>query len=239
MSEAGTPIVSVLIPVYNEESTIATAVANVRSAPFSLEIVVVDDGSTDGTRTILQNLLDSGEIDVLIVHDRNRGKGAAIAAAVHRARGEIVVVQDADLEYDPRDLHVLLAPILEGRADAVFGSRFLGGPHRVLYFWHRVGNGFLTLLSNMFTNLNLTDMETGYKAVRTDLIQRLPLRSRRFGLEPELTARLAHARARIYEVPISYSGRTYEEGKKIDWRDGFAAIWHIVWFNVFDRAPPR
>jgi len=224
------------MPVYNEERTVATTIARVRSVPLPLELVVVDDGSTDGTRAILAELEARGEIDVLVFHKVNSGKGAAIATAIRHARGEIAVVQDADLEYDPRDLGSLLEPILDGRADAVFGSRFLGGPHRVLYFWHRVGNGLLTLLSNMFTNLNLTDMETGYKAVRTDLLRGLPLRSRRFGFEPELTARLAQAGARIYEVPISYSGRTYAEGKKISWKDGAAAMWHIVRYNALDRG---
>jgi glycosyltransferase involved in cell wall biosynthesis len=172
-------------------------------------------------------------IDRVVHHDKNRGKGAAIRSGVAAATGDALVVQDADLEYDPADLPALLKPISEGKADAVYGSRFQGGPHRVLYFWHYLGNRFLTLLSNMFTNLNLTDLETCYKLVRMDLIKRVPLRSNRFGFEVEITARLAQARARIWEMPISYSGRTYSEGKKITWKDGVAALFHIVRYNLF------
>jgi glycosyltransferase involved in cell wall biosynthesis len=198
----------------------------------------VDDGSTDGTPEILRRLHSEGVIEVLALQEKNAGKGAAVRKGIEAATGDIIVIQDADLEYDPNDLPDLLEPILDGRADAVFGSRFLGGVHRVLYFWHRLGNGLLTLLSNMMTDLNLTDMETCYKMVRADLMKSLPLTANRFGIEPELTARLAQARARIYEVPISYSGRTYAEGKKIGWKDGVAAFWHILRFNLSGpRAP--
>jgi glycosyltransferase involved in cell wall biosynthesis len=187
---------------------------------------------------VLEQLQANGSIDTLILQPQNRGKGAAVRRGIEVATGDVVVIQDADLEYDPHDMPALMEPILDGRADAVFGSRFSSGPHRVLYFWHSVGNGFLTLVSNMFTDLNLTDMETCYKMVRRDLMQSLPLKTNRFGIEPELTARLAQARARIYEVPISYHGRTYAEGKKINWRDGVAAFWHIVRSNLFDRKAP-
>lgn len=229
---------SVIIPVYNEERTVARAIQRVQRLPLQLQIVVVDDASTDGTPAVLRSLHEAGVIDVLVQQEHNAGKGTAVRAAIPHCTGEITVIQDADLEYDPSDLHSMLEPILDGRADAVFGSRFLGGPHRVLYFWHRLGNGLLTLLSNMLTDLNLSDMETGYKMMRTDLLRSLPLRARRFGIEPELTARLAQARARIYEVPISYSGRTYAEGKKIGWRDGLVAFWHILRANVLPPKAP-
>jgi len=209
------------------------ALRRVRSVPLRLEIIVVNDASTDGTREILDKLATAGLVDRVVHHEKNRGKGAAIRSGVAAASGDALVVQDADLEYDPADLPALIKPISEGRADAVYGSRFQGGPHRVLYFWHYVGNRFLTLLSNMFTNLNLTDLETCYKLVRMDLIKRLPLRSNRFGFEVEITARLAQAHARIWELPISYSGRTYAEGKKITWRDGVAALFHILRYNLF------
>jgi glycosyltransferase involved in cell wall biosynthesis len=229
---------SVIVPVYNEELSVAASISRLRAVPLNLEIIVVDDKSTDSTRAILEDLEREGMIDRLLLHERNRGKGAAVRSGIAHATGAVTVVQDADLEYDPYELPRLLEPIVDGRADAVFGSRFLGSPRRVLYFWHRVGNGFLTLLSNMFTNVNLTDMETCYKMVRTDLIKSLPLVSERFGIEPELTARLARARARIYEVPISYNGRTYAEGKKIGWRDGAAAIWHILRHNLSGSEIP-
>jgi len=230
---------SVIMPIYNEVATLETAIQRVRSVPLDIEIVCVDDGSTDGSRLLLQELYDHAIIERLILQPRNRGKGAAVRAGIAEATGDVIVIQDADLEYDPNDLPLLLGPIVEGRADAVFGSRFLGGPHRVLYFWHRVGNGILTLFSNMLTDLNLTDMETCYKMVRADLLKSLPLRTNRFGIEPELTARLAQARARIYEVPICYSGRTYEEGKKIGWKDGVAAIWHILRASLLAPRVPR
>jgi glycosyltransferase involved in cell wall biosynthesis len=233
--DAGDIVLSVLIPVYNELNTIDRILDAVHAVPVRKQVVCVDDFSTDGTRERLTELKKSGRIDILEMHAVNRGKGAAIRTALAASTGNVVLVQDADLEYDPADWPVLLQPIVEGRADAVFGSRFLGGPHRVLYFWHSVGNWMLTTLSNMLTNLNLTDMETCYKAIRGDLARSLRLTSDRFGFEPEVTARLAQARARIYEVPISYSGRTYAEGKKIGWRDGVAAIWHITRFNLWSK----
>ncbi len=224
---------SVVMPVYNEAETVALSTRRVRSVPLDIELICVDDGSTDGTADVLRALEAEGVIHRLLLHPRNRGKGAAVRTGIAAATGDVIVIQDADLEYDPFDLPRLLEPIADGRADAVFGSRFGGGPHRVLYFWHRVGNGALTLLSNMFTDLNLTDMETCYKMVRADLMKSLPLRTDRFGIEPELTARLAQARARIWELPISYDGRTYAQGKKIGWRDGVAALWHIARASLF------
>jgi glycosyltransferase involved in cell wall biosynthesis len=226
-------VLSVLIPVYNERATIEMILDQVHAVAVRKEIICVDDFSTDGTREMLQRMKDAGRIDKLIFHDLNRGKGAAIRTALAASTGNVVIVQDADLEYDPADWPVLLEPILDGRADAVFGSRFLGGPHRVLYFWHSVGNLCLTTFSNMLTNLNLTDMETCYKAIRGDVARALHLTSDRFGFEPEITARLSRAKVRIFEVPISYSGRTYAEGKKIGWKDGVAAIMHILRFNLF------
>ena len=228
---------SVLVPVYNERDTIETIVDLVRAVPVMKEIICVNDCSTDGTREVLDRLLSSGVVDRVIHHSVNRGKGAAIRTALAASTGNVVIVQDGDLEYDPNDWPVLLEPIVDGRADAVFGSRFLGGPHRVLYFWHSVGNWVLTTVSNMFTNLNLTDMETCYKAMRGELARSLlpKLTANRFGFEPEITARLAKAGARVYEVPISYSGRTYAEGKKIGWKDGVAALWHILKYNVLVR----
>lgn len=226
-------LVSVLVPVYNEADTVAEIVERIRAAPYNTEIICVDDGSTDGTRAILAQLLTDRKISQAIYQERNRGKGAAVRAAIAASHGDIVIVQDADLEYSPSDWPALFEPLVQGRADAVFGSRFLGGTHRVLYYWHSVGNSLLTTLSNMFSNLNLTDMECCYKAIRGELARSLKLRSERFGFEPEVTARLAHHNARIFEVPVSYSGRTYLEGKKITWRDGFAALLHIVRYNLF------
>jgi glycosyltransferase involved in cell wall biosynthesis len=223
---------SVLVPAYNEGPTVAEVMDRLADVPLKLEIVAVNDGSSDDTGVHLDRLQREGKIHKVVHHPRNRGKGAAIRTAIAAATGDVMVVQDADLEYDPAELVNLLQPILEDRADAVYGSRFLGGPHRVMYFWHSVGNWALTMLSNMLTDLNLTDMETCYKMVRADLMKRLPLTTNRFGFEPELTARLAQARARIYEMQITYSGRTYAEGKKIGWRDGVAAIWHILRFNL-------
>ena len=228
-------ILSVVIPCYNEISTVENLLRRVREVPLALEVIVVDDGSTDGTRDLLREL-DDKLIDQLVFHEKNEGKGSALRTGFGMARGDVVVVQDADLEYDPHELPILLEPILSGKADAVYGSRFLGGPHRVLFFWHSIGNRFLTLLSNMFTDLNLTDMETCYKMVRTELLQSLPLSAQRFGIEPELTARLAQAGARIYELPISYNGRSYAEGKKIGWKDGVSALWSILKYNL---VPPR
>ena len=228
---------SVLIPVFNERDTIEVIVEAVHAAPIKpirVEIVAVDDCSTDGTRDILQRMHAAGRIHKLHLQPVNRGKGAAIKQALGMSTGEIVIVQDADMEYTPEDWPVLLLPIVDGRADAVFGSRFLGGPHRVLFFWHSVGNKVLTTFSNMLTNLNLTDMETCYKAMRGEVARKIQpeLQSDRFGFEPEITARLARAKARIFEVPISYAGRTYAEGKKINWKDGVAAFWHILKFNL-------
>ena len=235
--DAGKATLSVLMPVFNERETIESIVDAVHKAPIApirIELVAVDDFSTDGTREVLERLHASGKIHKLHLQLHNQGKGAAIRKALGMSTGDIVVVQDADLEYTPDDWPVLLAPIIDGRADACFGSRFLGGPHRVLFFWHSVGNRVLTTFSNMMTNLNLTDMETCYKAMRGEIARAIQprLRSDRFGFEPEITARLARANARIFEVPISYSGRTYAEGKKINWRDGVAAFWHILKFNL-------
>ena len=225
--------VSVVIPCFNERDTIEQVVNSVRNSPIqNIEIIVVDDGSTDGTIDVLTEKV-AGLADQIIYQPTNRGKGAALRTGFAAATGDIILVQDADLEYSPSDYPALLQPIFSGSADVVFGSRFLGGrPHRVLYFWHMVGNRFLTLLSNMFTNLNLTDLESCYKAFRAPLLKNLDLREKGFGFEPEITAKLAKTHCRIYEVGISYSGRTYEEGKKVNWKDGFRAIYAIVRYNL-------
>jgi glycosyltransferase involved in cell wall biosynthesis len=225
---------SVVIPVYNEVGTIKEIVGRVQAVDLEKEIVIVDDGSTDGTRELLQEItLSHGNVRVLY-HDHNQGKGAALRTGFESATGDIVIIQDADLEYDPREYPVLLEPILDGRADVVYGSRFLGGPHRVLFFWHYLGNKFLTLLSNALTNLNFTDMETCYKVFRREVLSDIQLKSNRFGFEPEFTAKIAKKDFRIYETPISYSGRTYAEGKKIGWKDGVKAVVAILWFRFFD-----
>jgi len=225
---------SVIIPVFNEKATIENVIDAVLAAPYRKEVIVVDDASTDGTREILSQLSLPDLVVVLL--EKNMGKGAALQAGTQRATGDIVLVQDADLEYDPAEYAILLKPILTGRADVVYGSRFAGhGAHRVLYFWHYVGNRFLTLLSNLFTNLNLTDMETGYKVFTKEALQGVRIKEKRFGFEPEITAKMAKKRLRIYDVPISYYGRTYEEGKKINWKDGFWALWCIIRYNLFDR----
>lgn len=231
---------SVIVPVYNEIGTIAEIIRRVRDAvvPVPMELIFVDDYSRDGTREYLQNLArnemgGSGVLKVFL-HERNLGKGAAIRTAISHVTGTIVIIQDADLEYDPQDYGALLKPILEGHADVVFGNRFHGGTHRVLYFWHAVGNRVLTTLCNMVTNLNLTDMEVGYKVFRIEILKQIQLRADRFGFEPEITVKVAKLGCRIFEVPISYYGRTYAEGKKIGWRDGIAALFHIIRYRFFD-----
>lgn len=225
---------SVIIPCFNEERTIRTLIDQVLRSSVVAEVVVVDDGSTDGSRTELAGL-DDPRVRV-ILHERNQGKGAALRTGFAHATADFVVVQDADLEYDPAEYPVLLEPLLDDRADVVFGSRFLSGrPHRVLYFWHSMGNKFLTLLSNMFTDLNLTDMETCYKCFKREVIQSIEIEENRFGFEPEITAKLAAAKFRIFEVGISYSGRTYDEGKKINWKDGVRAVYCIVKYSNLGR----
>jgi glycosyltransferase involved in cell wall biosynthesis len=221
---------SVIIPVYNEVDTILEVVRSVRESPFDKEIIVVDDGSADGTRELLK---ERGEGITLLFHDSNLGKGAAIRTAMPFVTGDVVIIQDADLEYHPSEYPRLLAPIQEGVADAVYGSRFLGGTHRVLLFWHAMGNNIITTLSNMFTDLNLSDMETGYKVFRAEVLMRIRVESNRFGFEPEITAKIAKMGCRIYEVPISYWGRDYSEGKKISWKDGLAAIYWIIKYTIF------
>ncbi|EFL49767.1 glycosyl transferase family 2 [Solidesulfovibrio fructosivorans JJ]] len=227
--------VSIVIPVYNEMQTLPVVLAKVLARPETWEVVLVDDASTDGSRQYLQGLDGSDRIRVLF-HEKNQGKAAALRTGFAAAAGDVVLIQDADLEYDPEDYPVLLEPIFSGKADVVFGSRFLGGPHRVLYFWHSVANRLLTLFSNMLNDINLSDMEVCYKVFRREILQKIHIQSDRFGVEPELTAKVAKLRARIYEVPVSYYGRTYEEGKKIGWRDGIAAFWWIIRFGLLHRG---
>ena len=231
--------ISIVIPVFNEQETISALIELVKKTTlppkFTKEIILVDDYSTDGTREILQKYKKENKV---LFHEKNQGKGAALRAGFSQASGDIIIIQDADFEYDPADYPTLLAPIIKGKADVVYGSRFMGGqPHRVLFFWHSIGNRVLTIFSNMLTNLNLTDMETCYKVFTKEVKDKIlpKLKSNRFGFEPEFTARVAKAKFRIYEVGISYSGRTYEEGKKIGWRDGLAAFWHIIHYNIFSK----
>lgn len=225
---------SIIMPCYNELHTIESIVAAVKNSPYpDKEIIVVDDCSTDGTRDLLRRSIEP-QVDRVIYHERNQGKGAALRTGIAAATGDVVVIQDADLEYDPNEYPKIMAPIIQGKADVVYGSRFMGGEaHRVVYFWHMVGNRFLTLLSNIFTNLNLTDMETCYKAFKREIIQSIPIEEDRFGFEPEITAKVAKKRCVVYEVGISYYGRTYEQGKKIGWKDGISALRCILKYNLF------
>ena len=228
------PMIAVVIPCYNERSTLADLVRRVREAPVARkQLILVDDCSTDGTTELIRAEIEP-LVDRVVYHERNRGKGAAIRSGLEHVTGDIVIIQDADLEYDPDEYPKLIGPIVEGKADVVYGSRFTGeGPHRVHLFWHYVGNRILTLLSNVFTNLNLTDMETCYKVFRTEVIRSIRIRQNRFGIEPELTAKIARLGCRVYEVGISYYGRSYEEGKKIGWKDGVKAIYCIVRYGLF------
>lgn len=229
--------ISIVIPVYNEESTIHAVIDKVKSVPlqYEKEIIIVDDCSTDKTKEILQDVLQTnGSALKVIYHKKNKGKGAALKTGFASAGGDIIIIQDADLEYDPVEYPKLIKPILDGKADVVYGSRFSGeGPHRILYFWHYVGNKFLTILSNMFTNLNLSDMETCYKVFRREVLSKIDIKEKGFGFEPEITAKIAKTGCRVYEVGISYYGRTYTEGKKIKWTDGIKAFWCIVKYGIF------
>ena len=226
-------LLSIIIPCFNEIKTLEEVIKKVKNSPISSkEIIIIDDFSTDGSREFLRNLKD--ELITIKFHEYNKGKGAALNTGFKNAKGRIIIIQDADLEYDPSEYPNLINPILENKADVVYGSRFKGGqPHRVVYFWHRVGNGFLTLLSNIFTDLNLSDMETCYKAFKSDILKNIKIEENRFGFEPEITAKISKNDFRIYEVGISYYGRTYKEGKKIGWKDGIQAIWCIVKYNIF------
>lgn len=235
MKKADKTLLSVIIPCFNEKEYITEIIQRVKASPvMPKEIIVVDDCSNDGTQEVLKKDLIH-EVDTIIFHEKNMGKGASLRDGIKKAHGEIVLIQDADLEYDPLEYPNLLKPILEGKADVVYGSRFVGGEeHRVLYFWHMIGNKFLTLLSNMLTNLNLTDMETCYKVFRKEIIESITIEENRFGFEPEITAKIAKLKCRIYEVGVSYSGRTYEQGKKINWKDGLHALYCILKYNLFN-----
>jgi glycosyltransferase involved in cell wall biosynthesis len=225
---------SIIIPCYNEKDTIEELIGRVKAVPLDeKQVILVDDGSTDGTTELIRADL-AGQVDAVVYHTRNLGKGAAISSGLKQVSGELVIIQDADLEYDPKEYTLLMAPVLAGKADVVYGSRFLGGgPHRVHLFWHYVGNKCLTILSNMFTNLNLTDMETCFKLFKTDIIKDIDLQQKGFGVEPEVTAKVARKKCRIYEVGISYYGRSYTEGKKINWKDGLKALYVIVRYGIF------
>ena len=224
---------TIIIPVFNEAKTVLNVLERVKNVPIEKEIIVVDDASTDGTRDLLEKCEEGMKV---LFHETNQGKGAAIRTALPHVTGDLVVIQDADLEYDPMEYPQLVAPILEGKADVVYGSRFMGGPHRVLFFWHAVGNKVITTLSNMLTDLNLSDMETGYKVFRVEVLRNITVESNRFGIEPEITAKVAQMGYRIYEIPISYWGRDYSEGKKINWKDGVAALYWIIKYNLFRRT---
>ncbi len=224
---------SVVMPVYNEQATLKQVVERVLAVPLEIELICIDDGSTDGSREILSEIPSHHPKVRVLLQPKNMGKGAALRRGIQEATGDFVIIQDADLEYDPSDYAAMLVPLIEGKADVVYGSRFLGsGPHRVLYFWHSVGNSVLTLISNALTNMNMTDMETCYKAFRREILQSIPIEEDRFGFEPEITVKIAKRRLRVYEVGISYWGRTYEEGKKIGWKDGFHALWCLLKYTV-------